>query len=109
MDTFNPYSEWLELDPTTTQPNYYELFGLDPFEGDEKKITAAADRAMSKVRACRPGPQAARWAQVLDELDSAKDCLVDVSRKQKYDEQLRKSGTYGQTQANTSTAAAPIP
>ncbi len=41
MDTFNPYSEWLELDPTTTQPNYYELFGLDPFEGDEKKITAA--------------------------------------------------------------------
>lgn len=87
-DDFNPYHEWLGLDIELKQPSYYQLLGVDQGEGNMMQIAAAADRAAARVRSIRPGPRAAEWAKVLDEITSAKDCLSDPSRRAQYDRQL---------------------
>ncbi len=83
--SFNPYHEFLGLDPRLTAPTYYQLLGLVPEESDPARITAAAERALAQVRGCRPGQQAAAWARLLDELTAAKTCLRDPVQKAAYD------------------------
>ena len=87
---FSGYHEWLGLDPAIARPDYYQLVALDPSERDADTIRAAADRAISKVRACRPGPRAAQWAALLDELKAAKDCLTNPGKRAEYDRKLRE-------------------
>jgi hypothetical protein len=82
---FNPYHEFLGLDPQLTDPTYYQLLGLEPAESDPAQVTAAAERALARVRGCRPGRQAAAWARLLDELAAAKACLRDPVQKAAYD------------------------
>ncbi|MBP89086.1 MAG: hypothetical protein CMJ64_20615 [Planctomycetaceae bacterium] len=72
-----------------TSPNHYELLGLPILESDVNAITAAADRAMSKVRACMPGANAAAWAKLLDDISAAKDCLTNAEQKSAYDQKLQ--------------------
>ena len=88
---FNPYREWLGLG--TDAPNYYELLGLALHEGDLARIAAAADRSITRVRSFRPGPQARAWAQLLDELREAKECLTNDERKASYDADLKRGLT----------------
>jgi hypothetical protein len=90
-DAFNPYSQWLGIE-TGRPPNHYELLRIAPFEADLKVIAAAAATQMAKIRGIRPGPRAADWQRVLDELAAAKDCLTDHTAKARYDEQLRERG-----------------
>ena len=90
-DDFNPYHEWLGLDAQLKQPNYYQLLGVDQSEADAQKIAAAADRALSKVRSVRPGPRAAEWAKLLDEMAAARFCLTDPAKRAEYDRQLASS------------------
>jgi hypothetical protein len=88
FDGFNPYREWLGLG--TSSPNYYELLGLPLHESDAAKTAAAADRAITRVRSFRPGPQAREWASLLDEIRAAKECLLDVDCRVRYEaEQVR--------------------
>ncbi len=102
-DKFNSYHEWLELDPNLSQPDYYQLLRLDPFETDAATIKAAADRATAKVRGARPGQRAAQWARLLDELTEAKNTLLDSARKSEYDASLRNSqGGAAQVAASSS-------
>ena len=86
---FSPYTDWLELPAELTSPNYYELLGLRPLESDTETIATSAERAMSKVRACKPGTNAAAWAQLLDEISAAKECLTDLDQKSSYDQKLQ--------------------
>lgn len=88
QESFNPYVEWLGLDPSITRPNHYQLFCLEECESDQEKISQAADRAMSKVRGFRPGEHAQAWAMLLDELKQAKSCLTESVLKDLYDQQL---------------------
>ena len=88
-DNFNSYAEWLGLEVGDRKPNRYELLGLEPYESDGDAIAAAADRAMSRVRSFRPGSRVAQWADLLDELNSAKSCLSDGKKKDEYDDLLR--------------------
>jgi len=83
----NPIQEWLGLD--VDKPNHYQLLGLADFEKDIRKIEAAADRAMARVRSCRPGPHATLWAHLLDQLDDAKRRLIDPQQRAEYDCCLR--------------------
>jgi len=87
-DSNHPYHVWLGLAPTLDRPSYYDLLGLPPRESDTARIKAAADRALSRVRAQRPGRRASEWAQLLDELQAAKRCLADPQRKAAYDATL---------------------
>lgn len=93
MADFNPYIEWLGLSADLAEPNHYQLLGLANFEGDVAKITIAADKAMSRVRGFRPGPNAKAWSKLLDELLLAKGRLLDPERKSEYDADLRESGS----------------
>lgn len=89
-DDFNPYHQWLGLDRGVTQPTYYELLGIDEKETQPERIAAAAEQALSRVRGFRPGPRAALWARLLDEIATAKRCLFDPSQRAAYDLRLRE-------------------
>ncbi len=91
-DRFNPYHEWLGLDRSLGQPNYYQLLGLDPAEQNTQRIAQAASRAMAQVRSCRPGPRGAQWAKLLEEVTAAASCLSDPLRRAEYDRQLGRGG-----------------
>ncbi len=85
---FNPYRNWLGLDET---PNdYYELLGLPVFESDTEQIRTAATRALSTLRSIKPGRRQGRWKALLDQLETARDCLLSADHKRRYDDRLRR-------------------
>jgi hypothetical protein len=85
---FNPYREWLGL-TGRGRPNRYQLIGLASIEADARQIAAAAERATTRVRSFRPGANARVWAELLDEIRAAKECLCDPAKKAEYDAGLR--------------------
>ena len=91
-EAFDPLREWLGIISPAEQPNYYQLLGLDPAETNFEAIKIAADRALAQVRSHRPGAHARQWAQLLDELTAAKQCLTDPDQRTAYDAAL-SSGT----------------
>ncbi|HRX80081.1 MAG TPA: hypothetical protein P5307_13510 [Pirellulaceae bacterium] len=98
-DNFNPYAEWLGLADTLISPNHYELLGIDESVTDAAAIASAADRAMTRVRACKPGANAAAWAQLLDQITDAKKTLTDPAQRDSYNRQRKTP---------TAQAAAPV-
>jgi hypothetical protein len=92
-DEFSSYREWLGL--ADGQPSdHYALLSLSPFESDRAKIALAAEQAATKVRSFRPGPRARQWSHLLDEIQQAKNCLLDSIQKMEYDRSLRESESY---------------
>ncbi|MEQ8786246.1 MAG: trypsin-like peptidase domain-containing protein [Pirellulaceae bacterium] len=85
---FDPYREWLGVDVGTATPSYYQLLRISSDEGNLETISNAAERAMNRVRAARPGKHADEWTQLLDTLNSAKTCLLDPTLRSRYDAQL---------------------
>ncbi len=90
-EAFNPYREWLGLEADVEAPHFYQLLGVELFEDDRAELMTAADKALVRVRGFRPGPQAAAWAKLLDELAQAKACFQNQSRKSLYDNNLRQN------------------
>ncbi|MCA9202259.1 MAG: hypothetical protein KDA59_04415, partial [Planctomycetales bacterium] len=86
--SFNPYHEWLGIDPSISAPDHYQLIGVPRDEQNPETISRAADAAMSRVRQVRPGDKSQEWARVLDELREAKSCLTNQGRRGEYDRQL---------------------
>jgi cytoskeletal protein RodZ len=86
---FDPYYQWLGIPPRLQPPHHYRLLGLEVFESNPAVIEAAADRQMTHVRAYQLGPYS-NWSQLLlNELSSAKICLLTPGRKAAYDTELR--------------------
>jgi hypothetical protein len=90
-EAFNPYREWLGLEADVEAPHFYQLLDVELFEADRAKLMTAADKALVRVRGFRPGPHAAAWAKLLDELAQAKACFQDPARKSLYDNNLRET------------------
>ncbi|MBM3998776.1 MAG: hypothetical protein FJ297_04380 [Planctomycetes bacterium] len=90
-DELNPYRDWLGIDASIVDPDYYQLLGVDPDEPDSERIRAAADRALIRVRSFRPGPHAARWAELLDALKQVKLELTDPTARAAYNALLERS------------------
>jgi hypothetical protein len=88
-EAFNAYHHWLGLPADATSPTYYQILGLAEFELDAAKIAQAGDRALTRVRGFRPGSHAKEWSRLLDEITSAKKCLLDDGVKKEYDRCLR--------------------
>ena len=40
-DRFNPYFEWLGINPTIAQPDYYQLLELEAFDADAERVANA--------------------------------------------------------------------
>ena len=85
---FDPYTEWLEITDAGRPPDHYTLLGIPRLESDTQVIAHAADVRMAKVRKIRPGPHAAEWGRLLDQLGAAKVCLSDQASKAAYDRSL---------------------
>jgi hypothetical protein len=102
-NAFNPYQEWLGIDPSKHSPTYFELFGLAEDVSDLSTINSAADAALSRVRACRPGDKARQWASLLDELDRAKLTLLDGGKRAAYLQQVQSGQLPGQQQQQENT------
>ncbi len=89
-EKFDPYRMWLGIPATEQPPNHYRLLGVGLFEADADVISNAADRQMVHVRTFQGGKYSALSQQVLNELSTARVCLLDPKKKATYDDQLRK-------------------
>src|SRR6476660_1815983 len=86
---FDPYYQWLGIAPKDQPPNYYRLLGVDLFEANPDVIESAADRQMSHVRSFQSGPQGDVSQKLLNEITTAKLCLLNAAKKADYDAKLR--------------------
>ena len=87
---FDAYYKWLGIPPRDQPPNYYRLLNIDLFESDLDVIEGAADRAMGYVRQYQSGEQAALAAKLLNEISTARLCLLKPDAKSTYDAKLRQ-------------------
>lgn len=86
---FNPYTSWLGI-PQEQQPvDFYSLLGLAPFESDPQRIQAAAQQQVSKVQSSATEKQLKIAKRVRNEINQAKECLLDAQKKPRYDQKLR--------------------
>ncbi len=86
---FNPYLQWLGIRETQRPIHHYRLLGVEAFEADANVISMAADRQMAHLRTFQAGQHGELVQQLLNEITTAKLCLLKPDRKAAYDAQLR--------------------
>ena len=87
---FDAYYKWLGISPGEQPPNHYRLLGVNLFESDAEVIANAADARMAHVKTFQTGRHSAISQRILNEVASAKVCLLNPSRKSEYDRRLRR-------------------
>ncbi len=87
---FDAYYEWLGIPPAEQPASHYRLLGISAFETNPKVIQNAADRVMGQLRGFQTGARGRESQKILNEVTQAKICLLDASRKAKYDAELKK-------------------
>lgn len=90
MAAFDPYYKWLGIPPEEQPPNYYRLLGIRVFEADSDVISTAADQRMMLLRTLQAGEHAAVCQRILNEVSTARLCLLNSEKKLEYDQQLRQ-------------------
>lgn len=85
---FDPYYKWLGIPPKDQPPNLYRLLGIDLFEADLEVIDTAANKQMAHLQSCATGPHVAASQKLLNEIASARLCLLAPAKKTKYDKEL---------------------
>jgi Concanavalin A-like lectin/glucanases superfamily len=88
-DTFNPYHRWLGIPPKDQPPDHYRLLGVERFECDREVIRDASERQIAHVRRYASGKHADLANRLLNELATARACLLNAASKAAYDQQLR--------------------
>jgi hypothetical protein len=86
---FDPYYKWLAIPPAEQPPNHYRLLALNLFESDADVIATAADQRMAHVRSFQSGQYVDASQRLLNELASARICLLKPEKKSAYDAALR--------------------
>jgi formylglycine-generating enzyme required for sulfatase activity len=89
-DSFDPYYTWLGIPPQQQPPNHYRLLGVELFETSLDVIEHAADRCMADLRTYQAGKHSAESQKLLNEVASAKVCLLNPQKKAAYDAALRE-------------------
>lgn len=87
-EAFDPYRKWLGIPLQDQPPNHYRLLGIAPFEDDLDVIENAASRQITHVRTFQSGRHSAVSQRILNELSTAKLCLMQSDRKVAYDQFL---------------------
>lgn len=90
MPDFDPYYRWLAIPPEEQPPHHYRLLGLALFESSPEVIEAAADQRMAHLRTHQAGPHGPLSQKLLNEVSTAKLCLLKPERKAAYDAELRE-------------------
>ena len=89
-NAFDPYHKWLGIPPKHQPPDYYRLLGIERFEADADVISLAADQRMQYLRTFQNGERAKLSQQLLNEMATARACLLDETKKIGYDSKLRQ-------------------
>ena len=90
-EVFNPYYKWLGIPPHEQPPNHYRLLGIAQFENDSEVIEAAADQRMAHLKTYQTSQHSALSQKLLNEVATAKVCLLNPTKKAAYDELLRQT------------------
>jgi hypothetical protein len=88
-ETFDPYHKWMGIAPRDQPPHYYRLLAIDLFESDTDVISAAADKQMAFIRSFQTGKNAGLSQKILNEIATARVCLLNAAKKAAYDGILR--------------------
>jgi hypothetical protein len=88
-EVFDPYREWLGIEPHELPADHYRLLGLPRFETDVGKIATAADGRMGLIRSNQTGPRGSYTHTLLNEITAAKLCLLSPVAKAQYDKFLQ--------------------
>jgi hypothetical protein len=86
---FDAYHKWLGIPPKDQPPNHDRLLAIDLFESDPDVIRDAAEQRMAHVRNYQLGQHMALSQQILNELATARVCLLNPEKKAAYDQQLQ--------------------
>ncbi len=92
MRQFNPYHKWLGISPKHQPPDHYRLLGVDLHESDPDVIDAAAEQRMAFLHQYTTGEHLADAQRLLNELATARVCLLDPEKRRAYDKQLERAG-----------------
>ncbi|HEY1784923.1 MAG TPA: hypothetical protein VGG30_05210, partial [Pirellulales bacterium] len=90
-EQFDAYYKWLAIPPEEQPPHHYRLLGVQRFENDPDVIATAADQRMAHLRTFQAGKHGAISQQLLNEVATARVCLLNPTRKAAYDQQLHAS------------------
>jgi hypothetical protein len=88
-ENFDPYHKWLGISPKDQPPHHYRLLAIDLFESDPDVISAAADKQMAFIRSFQTGKYTQFSQKILNEIASARICLLSAAKKAAYDDALR--------------------
>lgn len=89
-DDFDPYYKWLAIPPAEQPPNHYRLLGVPLYTDDPDVIENAADQRMSHLRSFQSGRYSQDSQRLLNEVATARVCLLNAGKKAEYDAQLRR-------------------
>ncbi|MEK6236987.1 MAG: hypothetical protein N2C14_19945, partial [Planctomycetales bacterium] len=101
-DEFDPYHKWLGIPREDQPPHHYRLLGIPPFVDDMDVIGNAADRQMQHLRSFGSGAHVQESQRLLNEISTARVCLLNEEKKAAYDAELRRA-----LQASASASASP--
>ena len=70
-ERFDPFCEWLAIEPHEHPVDHYRLLGIRRFETNPEMIEAAADERMKIIRSFQTGPRGRFTQPILNALDSS--------------------------------------
>src|SRR5262245_21080478 len=88
--SFDPYYTWLGIPPEEQPPDHYRLLGIRRFEPNVEVNRNTAEQRLTYIRSFLSGDKAVHSQQVLDEIDAARDVLLQPEAKGTYDRELRQ-------------------
>jgi hypothetical protein len=93
-DRFDPYYKWLGIPAEEQPPHHYRLLGVPLFESDRDVINNAADQRMGLLKTFATGAHGSLSEELLNEVARARVCLLNLKRKNAYDDALRKKSLH---------------
>lgn len=105
MPDFDPYLSWLGIGPEERPPSHYRLLALVPFESRTERIEEASSVRGALLVPHLAGPQRELARRLLDEVEAARQCLLDPAMRAGYDAGLRAAR--GAPRPAAPTGAAP--
>ena len=88
-NVFDAYYLWLGIPPEDQPPHHYRLLGIRLFDDNAEVIQNAADQRMAHLRSFQTGKHSALSQRLLNEVATARVCLLNPQKKAAYDASLR--------------------
>ncbi len=115
-ESFDPYTEWLEVANQRRPPSHYSILGVKQGESRGAVIEQQARRQKQKLAPHLEGPDARLAKRLAFEIEAARSCLTDPGKRAAYNQTLSPArGRGGQAsavrsgRARQAKAASPSP